>query len=172
MCAGYHISTGKYGVVYMQNSGEGNAINPLLSLADEDVYSIPMLLVIGWRGEPGKHDEPQHVKQGKVTLGLLEAMGIDYLILDESKYCEQIDSALAYLKNNSKPFALIVKKGLFSDYKAAKENSVFSLTREDALKEIIALLSDEDIIVSTTGKTSREILKFAKLVSKGTVTIF
>jgi phosphonopyruvate decarboxylase len=167
MCAGYHISTGKYGVVYMQNSGEGNAINPLLSLADEDVYSIPMLLVIGWRGEPGKHDEPQHVKQGKVTLGLLEAMGIDYLILDESKYCEQIDSALAYLKNNSKPFALIVKKGLFSDYKAAKENSVFSLTREDALKEIIALLSDEDIIVSTTGKTSREIFEIREARQQG-----
>lgn len=159
MCAGYHISTGKYGVVYMQNSGEGNAVNPLLSLADDDVYSIPMLLIIGWRGEPGKHDEPQHVKQGKVTLSLLESIGIEYLVLDENSFLEQIDSAVDYLKSNSKPFALIVKKGMFSEYKVAKEHSSFSLTREDALKVILDSLGSNDIVVSTTGKTSREIFE-------------
>ena len=84
IASGYHIASGKYGVVYMQNSGEGNTVNPLLSLADEEVYRIPMLLIIGWRGQPGVHDEPQHVKQGKLTLPLLETMGIRYEILDLS----------------------------------------------------------------------------------------
>ena len=84
LAAGYHLATGKIGCVYMQNSGEGNIVNPLLSLVDEDVYHIPMLLIIGWRGEPGAHDEPQHVKQGKVTLSLLETMGVPYAVLDEN----------------------------------------------------------------------------------------
>lgn len=167
MCAGYHISTGKYGVVYMQNSGEGNAVNPLLSLADDDVYSIPMLLIIGWRGEPGKHDEPQHVKQGKVTLSLLESIGIEYLVLDENSFLEQIDSAVDYLKSNSKPFAIIVKKGMFSEYKVAKEHSPFSMTREDALKVILESLGSDDIVVSTTGKTSREIFEIREANKQG-----
>lgn len=77
LAAGYHLATGKIPVVYMQNSGEGNIVNPLLSLTDKDVYNIPVLLLIGWRGEPGKHDEPQHVKQGKVTLSLLDTMGLN-----------------------------------------------------------------------------------------------
>lgn len=167
MCAGYHISTGKYGVVYMQNSGEGNAVNPLLSLADDDVYSIPMLLIIGWRGEPGKHDEPQHVKQGKVTLALLESIGIDYLVLDENSFLEQIDHAINYFKSNSKPFAIIVKKGMFSEYKVAKEHSPFSMTREDALKVILESLGSDDIVVSTTGKTSREIFEIREANKQG-----
>ena len=90
IACGYHMSSNKYGVVYMQNSGLGNTVNPLLSLADEDVYNIPMLLIIGWRGEPGKKDEPQHVKQGKLTLPLLETMGIEYIILDEN-YKDAVD---------------------------------------------------------------------------------
>ncbi len=114
MCAGYYLATGKPGVVYMQNSGEGNAVNPLLSLADEDVYSIPMLLIIGWRGEPGKHDEPQHVKQGKVTLSLLEAMGIEYCALGED-YVSQLKYAADYMRRNSKPYAIIIKKDTFTN---------------------------------------------------------
>ena len=84
LAAGYHLATGKIGCVYMQNSGEGNAVNPLLSLTDKEVYNIPLLLIIGWRGEPGVKDEPQHIKQGKVTLPMLEVMGINYAILDET----------------------------------------------------------------------------------------
>jgi phosphonopyruvate decarboxylase len=158
MCAGYHISTGKYGVVYMQNSGEGNAVNPLMSLTDPDVYSIPLLLIIGWRGEPGVHDEPQHVKQGKVTIPLLEAVGIGYEILDYN-YKQEVDVAISHMKKEKAPFALIIKKGLFSPYKLTLEESGYKISREEALKEILTDLTNDDIVVSTTGKTSREIFE-------------
>lgn len=166
MAAGYHLSTGKIGCVYMQNSGEGNAVNPLLSLADEDVYSIPMLLVIGWRGEPGKHDEPQHVKQGKVTCSLLDAMGIGYVVLSDD-YQKELQTAISYMKEKRRPYALVIKKDLFSPYKIPKEDSPYPLTREDALQEILAGLTEEDIVVSTTGKTSREIFEIREANGQG-----
>lgn len=158
ICCGYHIATGNYGVVYMQNSGEGNAVNPLLSIADEDVYSIPMLLVIGWRGEPGVKDEPQHKKQGKVTLDLLEAMGIEYAILQDD-YVPQINTALKYMQHNNKPYAIVVRKGTFSEYKLHNTSVNFPLTRERAMECILNNIGDDDFIVSTTGKTSREIFE-------------
>ena len=166
MAAGYHISTGKIGCVYMQNSGEGNIVNPLLSLVDEDVYSIPMLLIIGWRGEPGKHDEPQHVKQGKVTLSLLDAMGTEYVVLSDN-YKEELQAAIKYMKEENKPYALVIQKSLFSPYKIKIEESSYTLTREDALKEIIKNLRDGDLIVSTTGKTSREIFEIREENKQG-----
>lgn len=166
LCSGYYLSTGKFGVVYMQNSGEGNIVNPILSLADEDVYSIPMLLIIGWRGEPGIHDEPQHKKQGKVTLSLLDAMGIAYDVLSDN-YEEQLNVAVDYMKKNSKPYAIVVKKGAFSEYKITKEPSAFTLTREEALTTIIDNLTADDIIVSTTGKTSREIFEIREANKQG-----
>ena len=158
IACGYHIATGHYGVVYMQNSGEGNAVNPLLSIADEEVYAIPMLLVIGWRGEPGTKDEPQHKKQGKVTLGLLEAMGIEYAVLADD-YRPQLDAAIAYMKETNKPYALVVRKGTFSEYKIQKKIVDLPLTRERALECVLNDISGEDFIVSTTGKTSREIFE-------------
>lgn len=158
IACGYHIATGKYGVVYMQNSGEGNAVNPLLSIADEEVYSIPMLLMIGWRGEPGTKDEPQHKKQGKVTLALLEAMGIEYAILDDD-YIPQIDAAAEYMKTHSKPYAIVVRKGMFDEYKAKKDVNNYPMTREQALECVLDKINENDFIVSTTGKTSREIFE-------------
>ena len=166
MVAGYHLSTGKIGCVYMQNSGEGNAVNPLLSLADEDVYSIPMLLFIGWRGEPGKHDEPQHVKQGKITLSLLEVMGIEYTILSDN-YEKQIQEALKYMRNNNKPYAMVVQKNTFSPYKIDLEPTLYTLSREEALEVIIDNLTENDFIVSTTGKTSREIFEIREAKKQG-----
>ena len=166
IASGYHISTSKYGVVYMQNSGIGNAVNPLLSLADEEVYSIPMLLIIGWRGEPGTKDEPQHKKQGKATLPLLEAMNIEYKILDEN-YKDQIDYCYEYMKSNNKPIALIVRKGLFSEYKAKKDKNEYSLTREQSLEVVINSLTENDFIVSTTGKASREIFEIRERNNEG-----
>lgn len=158
IACGYHIATGKIGAVYMQNSGEGNAVNPLLSIADEDVYSIPMLLIIGWRGEPGTKDEPQHKKQGKVTLALLEAMGIEYLILEDN-YQPQIDQAVAFMRSHNKPFAIVVRKGAFSPYKTEAEKADYPLSREQALECVLDCIPEEDFIVSTTGKTSREIFE-------------
>jgi len=167
LAAGYHLATGKFGLVYMQNSGEGNAINPLASLADPDVYSIPMMLVIGWRSEPGKKDEPQHVKMGKITLKILDTLEIPYKVLDDD-YENAINEAIEYMKNNNAPYALIVKKGIFEEYKLQnKIKTDYELNREEAIKVIVPLLNDEDIVVSTTGKTSRELFEFREQLKQG-----
>lgn len=166
IASGYHMASGKFGIVYMQNSGLGNTVNPLLSLADEEVYNIPMLLIIGWRGEPGKKDEPQHVKQGKLTLPLLETMGIEYMILDNN-YQEQIDKCYNYMKETNKPIALVVKKDTFDSYSITKDKNDYTLTREEALDTVLKELGDEDFIVSTTGKTSREIFELREKNHQG-----
>lgn len=161
LASGYHLSTSKVGIVYMQNSGIGNAVNPLLSLSDEAVYNIPMLLIIGWRGEPGSKDEPQHVKQGELTIPLLDTMGMKNMVLDVD-YQTQIKESLTYIKETNKPVALIVRKDLFSKYKIKNEDDKYSLTREEALNSIISNLNNDDFIVSTTGKASREIFEIRK----------
>ena len=166
IASGYHIASGKYGVVYMQNSGLGNTVNPMLSLADEEVYKVPMLLIVGWRGEPGKKDEPQHVKQGKLTLPLIECMGIEYQILGEN-YKEQLETALKYMKEESKPYALVVQKGTFSDYKISKEAPKYKIKREEALEAAMNVIGEDDFIVSTTGKTSREIFEIRERRNQG-----
>jgi len=159
LAAGYYLATGKIGLVYMQNSGLGNAVNPLTSLADPEVYSVPMLLLIGWRGEPGVKDEPQHVKMGKVTLNLLETLGMPYRILDED-YENKINDAIEYMKNNKAPYALVVKKGVFEEYKLQKKvKTNYELNREGAIKTVVQLLDEMDVVVSTTGKTSRELFE-------------
>ena len=159
IASGYHLATGKFGMVYMQNSGLGNAINPLTSLADPEVYSIPMLLLIGWRAEPGVKDEPQHIKMGNVTLSLLEAIGIKYEILNDN-FEEIIKKAKDYMGKEKAPFAIIVKKGTFEEYKLKnKKETNYKFHREEALKLIIPLLDEKDIVVSTTGYTSREIFE-------------
>ena len=107
IAAGHYLATGKPALVYMQNSGLGNTVNPLLSLADEKVYSIPMVLMIGWRGEPGVHDEPQHVKQGEVTLALLDAMQIPYIILED---VAQIQSQVELSLQRKAPTAIVIRK--------------------------------------------------------------
>ena len=159
IASGYNITTSKYGVVYMQNSGLGNIVNPLLSLADEKVYNIPMLFIIGYRGEPNTKDEPQHIKQGELTLSLLETLGVKYLILNED-YQEQIKYCYDYIKQTNKPIALVVKKDTFSKYDInLKSDNKNTLSREESLSIIIDNLEQDDFIVSTTGKTSREIFE-------------
>ena len=156
--AGYHMATGRYGVVYMQNSGIGNAVNPLLSLADEQVYGIPMLLIIGWRGEPGVKDEPQHKKQGLLTLPLLDTMGIAYEVLTDDwagALCRCVDK----MKAESKPVALVIRKGAFADYAVPKQPNPYTLPREQALEIMLGLLPTDAMVVSTTGKTSRELFE-------------
>lgn len=167
LAAGYHLATGKTGCVYMQNSGEGNAVNPLLSLMDADVYRMPLLLVIGWRGEPGVHDEPQHVKQGKVTLSLLDAMGIKYAVLDE-KWEEQTDKALRVIQETNGIYALIVRKGTFEEYKLQNQvASNWALGREEAIKIVVDKLREDDIVVSTTGMISRELFEYREAKHQG-----
>lgn len=166
LCAGYHMATGKYGVVYMQNSGLGNCVNPLLSLTDESIYSIPMLLIVGWRGQPGSKDEPQHGKQGELTLPLLDTMQIEYTILDDS-YETQIQYCKDYMRKKNKPIALIVKKDSFDAYPFKPETSNYTLTRESALQTVIGELGDDEFIVSTTGKTSREVFEIREANGQG-----
>ncbi|MBQ4529644.1 MAG: phosphonopyruvate decarboxylase [Lachnospiraceae bacterium] len=159
LASGYHIVTGKYGVVYMQNSGLGNVVNPLLSLADEKVYEIPMLLIVGYRGEPGVKDEPQHKKQGELTLPLLDTLGIEYIMLDEN-FEEQIGYCFQYIEKNRKTIAMVVKKDTFAKYDKELDNQNSNeLTREEVLETIIKSLDNKEYIVSTTGKTSREIFE-------------
>lgn len=159
LAAGHHLATGEYALVYMQNSGLGNAVNPLLSLADPDVYSIPMLLMIGWRGEPGVHDEPQHVKQGRVTLAMLDVMEIPYVVLDaDSAWEPLVRHAIHEMKARQRPVALVIRKGSFSSYPLTLQGDERgSLSREEAIRIIVESLKESDVVIATTGMTSREL---------------
>jgi len=162
LAAGHHLATGNIPLVYMQNSGIGNAVNPLLSLVDKQVYKIPVLLLIGWRGEPGVNDEPQHITQGEVTLPMLEAMKIPYLVLDKDTETAraQVQDAIDTIKSSSAPFAIVVKKGTFEKYSLQTSlDSNYELSRETAIEIILDNLSGNEVIVSTTGKTSRELFE-------------
>lgn len=160
LACGYHMATGKIPMIYMQNSGEGNMVNPMLSLADRDVYSIPMLIVIGWRGEPGVHDEPQHVKQGKVTCDLLDAMKIPYEVLseNEAELPGQFEKAYKYIKENNAQYAFIIRKNTFDEYKLVNNIPVEGkMSREEAIEKIMLSADDKTAFVSTTGMASREL---------------
>ena len=170
LAAGHYLATGKPGCVYMQNSGEGNAVNPLASLTDPDVYNIPALLVIGWRGRPGVHDEPQHVKQGKITCSLLDTMGIKYAVLDkeEAVAAKQIAGACAHIKATKEVYALVIEKDTFEPY--TLQNSIDSglpLSREEAIQAVAAALDAKDVIVSTTGMISRELFEYRTAMGQG-----
>ncbi len=160
LAAGHYLATGKPALVYMQNSGQGNAVNPLASLADPDVYSIPMVLLVGWRGEPGVKDEPQHVKQGKVTVSLFETLGIPTEILpdDEVAALELTRKMVERAKAESRPVALVVRKGLFAEYKLQnKKLDIATLPREQAIEGVLRALPKDAVVVSTTGMISREV---------------
>jgi phosphonopyruvate decarboxylase len=170
LACGYHLATGKVPLVYLQNSGQGNTINPLLSLADPGVYSIPMLLLIGWRGEPGTKDEPQHIKQGKATASLLEAMDLPYRVLapepEAARRC--VDELLAIAAAEGRPVALMVRKGTFEPYEpTGQAGGDFEMTREQAIEAVVASLGETDAIVSTTGKISRELYEYRDRAGQG-----
>lgn len=170
LAAGYHLATGKVGCVYMQNSGEGNAINPLASLTDPEVYHIPLLLLIGWRGRPGVHDEPQHVKQGKVTTGLLNVMGINYEVLakEEDQAAKQIEKVMCSIRESGNAYALVVEKDTFDSYtlQNVKRND-YTMSREEAIKAVAASIPPDAIIVSTTGMISRELFEYRTAMGQG-----
>jgi phosphonopyruvate decarboxylase len=172
LASGYHLATGNVGMVYMQNSGQGNAINPLMSLADPDVYSIPMLLLIGWRGEPGapKADEPQHVKQGKITIGLLDSLGIPNAVLPDNIQDARatLEEAVTTAREQNRPYGIVVRKGTFEEYKLQnKIETDYELNREDAVKLVTGSLDSKAIVVSTTGKTSRELFEYRHELGHG-----
>tara|TARA_B100000700_G_scaffold331812_1_gene469437 strand:- start:16660 stop:17817 length:1158 start_codon:yes stop_codon:yes gene_type:complete len=160
---GHHLSTGNVPLIYLQNSGLGNLVNPLLSLTDKEVYSIPGILMIGWRGEPETKDEPQHIKQGRITLDLLDVMGIPYEVLDSKLNNDQLKKVLKKCVTKSKSenqiYALVVKKGFFEKFSVKQEESKYPLSREQAIDLIIknSNLDRDDIFVCTTGLPSREL---------------
>jgi phosphonopyruvate decarboxylase len=160
MATGYYLATGKVGLVYMQNSGLGNTVNPLTSLTDREVYGIPMLLMVGWRGEPGKKDEPQHIKMGRVTPGVFDALGLSYAVLPddpeaaEAAVTKGVEHALAHRE----PYGLLVQKGCFDAYAPTEVAAAgYSMTREQATEAITRSLPAGALMVSTTGKPSREL---------------
>lgn len=163
LASGHYLGTGEPGLVYMQNSGVGNTVNPLLSLADREVYSIPMLLMIGWRGEPGVKDEPQHVKQGRVMTAMLDAMEIPWFVLDAQTSDPEslIGKACAVMREQMSPVALLVRKDTFEKYKLKKDSAAnYPMNREAAVKRVVNSLSADDVVISTTGMTSRELYEY------------
>ncbi len=161
LAAGYHLATGKVPVVYMQNSGIGNIINPVASLMNDKVYGIPCVFVVGWRGEPGVHDEPQHIFQGEVTIKLLEDMDIrTFVIAKDTTEAALLEKMAEFKKLLSvgKQVAFVVKKGVLEFDGKVKYKNDNQMVREDIIKHIVAV-TGEDIIVSTTGKASRELFE-------------
>lgn len=161
IASGYYFSTGIIPLVYMQNSGMGNTLNPLVSLADRHVYSVPMILLIGWRGEPGtelKH--PQHRTQGEITLKTLEMLDIPYVIAEDNddKLEEQIRWAVKTAKEERKQVAVIGRKGVFAGGKKANiVDDRYPLSREEAIEIILDTMPEDTVYTATTGRATREI---------------
>lgn len=161
LAAGYHLATGKIPVVYMQNSGEGNMINPAASLLNDKVYAIPVIFIVGWRGEPGTHDEPQHIYQGEITIRLLEDLGIQTFIIEKDTTDKEAESAMAQFREilkTGKDVAFVVKKGALSTNVKAEYKNDYKMLREEIIKHIVKE-SGEDPIICTTGKASRELFE-------------
>lgn len=169
IAAGYHLATGKTPVVYMQNSGEGNIINPVASLLNDKVYAIPCIFVVGWRGEPGVHDEPQHVYQGEVTVKLLEDMDIASYIIDKDTTAEDIVECMKQFNDilaKGKQVGFVVKKGALEYDGKVKYSNDKTMVREEIIRHITAV-TGEDQIVSTTGKASRELFEIREANNQG-----
>lgn len=161
LAAGYHLATGKIPVVYLQNSGEGNIINPVASLLNDEVYAIPVVFIIGWRGEPGIHDEPQHIYQGKVTIKLLEDMDIDTFIIGKDTTDDEVSKAMKRfdeMLSSGKDVAFVIRKGALENNEKAIYQNEYSMKREEIIKHVVTI-SGEDPIICTTGKASRELFE-------------
>lgn len=174
LAAGHYLATSNPALVYMQNSGTGNTINPLLSLTDDEVYNIPLLIFVGWRGEPNTKDEPQHVKQGKVTDDIFDACKIEHSVLPNSENEAEIAlvEAFEYMKNTLKPYVFIIKKGTFEKYEKKEEPKKFEMTRESAICTVADYIDENSIIVSTTGQISRELYEHRERTNKNHKTDF
>ncbi len=161
LAAGYHLATGKVPVVYLQNSGEGNIINPIASLLNDKVYAIPMIFIVGWRGEEGVNDEPQHVYQGKITLKLLENMDVRVFVISKETIDEEVENAMEEFRRilkRGKNVAFVIRKDAITYGKKVKYKNDYSMMREEVIKHIVKV-SGENPIISTTGKVSRELFE-------------
>ena len=160
ICAGAYLATGRPACLYMQNSGIGNVVNPICSLFHRDVYDIPLLMLVGWRGEPGVKDEPQHVFQGKATIKLLEDMDIETFVVSKDTTDEEVNElfeTLGKLLKDKRQCAVVVKKGTFVDERSRAKTNGRDYVREEAIGDILKLIGENDPVFSTTGKISREV---------------
>ena len=154
---GFYLSNKKLSLVYMQNSGLGNAINPLSSIANKNVYSIPIILMIGWRGEPGLKDEPQHQFMGSITKKVLDLLEIRYKIINKNTKISQIKNLLSFAKKKKVPVAILVKSDVFKKGKKSEFKEKNKIKRIDFLKKLTEFSDTKYKIISTTGFTSREL---------------
>ena len=170
LCAGHYLATGRPALCYMQNSGLGNAVNPLASLMDTEVYRMPCLMIIGWRGEPGVHDEPQHKKQGAITLGQLELMGIPYRIISrettEAGFQKDFEELREEMANN-RCAAFVVRKGGLTTGEKPDYRNGNRMTREEAAEILLGAGQEGDAWVCTTGKLSREVFEIRERQGQG-----
>lgn len=170
LVAGFYLATGKIPCVYMQNSGIGNAVNPICSLTNDKVYGIPMVLVIGWRGEPEVADEPQHIFQGEITLDLLETLEISYCVVTKDMQIAEIKEKMHEFQNellSGKTVAFVVKKGALVYDEKVKYSNPYKMTRERAIELITLSCPENSVIVSTTGKASRELFEIREQRKEG-----
>lgn len=161
LAAGYHLATGKVPVVYMQNSGEGNIINPVASLLNDKVYAIPVIFIIGWRGEPSIHDEPQHIYQGEVTTKLLDDMGIANFAIGNDTTDAEVEAVMVDFReklSRGLDVAFVIRKGALTDAPKVEYKNGNTMVREEIIQHIVKA-SGEDPIISTTGKASRELFE-------------
>ena len=164
IATGFYLSSNKLPIVYLQNSGLGNAVNPLVSLADPEVYGIPMILIVGWRGEPSINDEPQHLVQGRITPSFINSLNIPYFILDKNtKTLDLTRNVVNLAKHRDGPVIILVKKNVFLKHEFPKKLSstkVTQLIREDIIKFILSKSPENSTIFSTTGHISREVYEY------------
>ena len=157
---GVHLETGKPAAVYLQNSGLGNAVNPLTALAHRGVYGTPMVLLIGWRGEPGRSDEPQHLVQGEITLKLLELMGIPFVVVDQNSNAalDDVSKLIDSMRASPGPVAVVISAGVLEEiHVPSDEDEMLSMTREEALSEVLSVIPAGDRVIATTGMLGREL---------------
>jgi len=170
LATGHFLANGHPALVYMQNSGIGNAVNPICSLINEKVYAIPVLFVIGWRGEPGVKDEPQHIFQGEITTKLLECLEIPYFVCTASTTQETFWQAVKEAENafaKGKSFAFLIRKNALEPGQKPVYGNAYSLTREAAIEAVLRNSQESDIFVSTTGKLSRELFELREKFGHG-----
>ena len=157
-CIGNFLATKNIGCAYLQNSGLSNAINPLISIADKNIYSIPILLIIGWRGAPGTKDEVQHKLKGEITKKILSLLKIKYLVISSNKDLQKISKLLKYSASKNKPVAVLIKnKTIEQEISNKKNKKKNNLSRIFFIKKLLKSIKKQTKIVSTTGYTSREL---------------
>ncbi len=162
IAAGYYLAQNKPAVVYMQNSGFCKTLNPYTSMLSADVYTVPALMLVGWRGEPGKKDEPQHKMMGRIMEDVFKVMELEYTILDPTQWQTQLQQARDYMKQTQRPFVLAIRNETFDDFKIPTTTGTTNplpLTREQAIQLVVENTSDQAVFISTTGKCSRELFE-------------